>query len=136
MRSDDAIGIEVVKQIRYVIANDHELNLGEYGNRISIIEAGTTPENYLEKIVEQKPDTVVLVDAVDFNAIPGTTKVFKADEITNWSVSTHSSSIKLVMDYLTNGTNAKVFLFGIQPKTVKLGGGERWIQEKELCYED
>ena len=48
--------------------------LAESGT-FDVIDAGTTIENYLGPIIRKKPGTVILVDAVSFEAEPGTYEI-------------------------------------------------------------
>lgn len=87
------------------------------------MDVGEVPENYLEKVVELRPDTILLVDAGDFNAPPGSVKFIDAKELGQRGFSTHSSSLKLVIDYLSRRLQAEILLLGIQPENLEMGAG-------------
>jgi len=109
LRGDDGLGPEILKRLKNQIPT------------LLLFDVGQVPENYLEKIVKQKPDTIVLIDAVDLGAPPGTIKIIEKDGIRNESLSTHNVSLKLVAEYLQKESSADVFLLGIQPKTTEFG---------------
>jgi len=87
---------------------------------IACIDAGVAPENHLEQIVARSPDTVLIIDAVDFNAEPGELRIFPPDGLSG-GLSTHALSLSLVADYLEQRCGASTWLIGIQPAQVTLG---------------
>lgn len=109
LRGDDGIGPEIINRLNNPLP------------RLLLFDVGETPENYLGKIVKQKPDTIVLIDAVDFGSSPGTIKIIEKGDIRNESLSTHNLSLNLVAKYLQKETSADVFLLGVQPKTTEFG---------------
>ena len=109
LRGDDGVGPEIINRLSSPLP------------RLLLFDVGETPENYLGKIVKQKPDTIVLIDAVDLGAPPGTIKIIEKDDIKDESLSTHNASLNLVVKYLQKETSADVFLLGIQPKTIEFG---------------
>ena len=46
------------------------------------------PENYLEKIVKTQPETVLFIDAINFNGDPGEVRIFNPEEIAAGGLST------------------------------------------------
>lgn len=109
LRGDDGVGPEIIKRVENPLPS------------LLLFDVGEAPENYLGKIVKQKPDAIVFIDAVDFDAPPGTIKVVETDDIRNESLSTHNVSLNLVAKYLQKETSADVFLLGIQPETTEFG---------------
>jgi len=108
MRGDDGAGALLAKR---------------FSSRIGplCIDAGTVPENFLEKIVRTQAGTVLIVDAVDFNGTPGELRVFETNDIAAGAISTHSLSLQMAGDYLKTRISARVLLLGIQPATTALG---------------
>lgn len=109
LRGDDGVGPEIIKRVENPLPS------------LLLFDVGEAPENYLGKIVKQKPDAIVFIDAVDFDAPPGTIEVVETDDIRNESLSTHNVSLNLVAKYLQKETSADVFLLGIQPETTEFG---------------
>jgi hydrogenase 3 maturation protease len=101
------------------------------------IDAGSAPENYTGKIRQLKPDTLVIVDAVDFGEKPGNIRIVEEEKIKTQSLSTHSISLKTFIDFIkADLPDLKVVLVGIQPKEVNFGEGLSPEVEKavdELC---
>lgn len=92
-----------------------------------VFDASVSPENYLEKIIKEKPDTVVLIDAVDFGAKPGEFKFLQAQDIKTVNLfATHNASISLTINYLQNNLKADIIILIIQPKSVNFGDKLSW----------
>lgn len=108
MRGDDGVGCKIAEDLKEKLQNE----------KITIINAGTTPENYLEKIVKYNPDLILFIDSADFGCLPGDVKLLKSEELLEAGTSTHNASLKLVFDYLENRTNSTILLLGIQPKKI------------------
>jgi len=109
LRNDDGVGPEIINRLKNPLPH------------LLLFDVGEVPENYLGKIVKQKPDTIVLIDAVDLGGPPGTIKIIEKDDIKDESLSTHNVSLNLVAKYLQKETSADVFLLGVQPKTTEFG---------------
>ncbi len=104
MRGDDAAGIEVIRLLKK-----------RKKTNAVLIDAGTVPENYLNKISETNPDIIILIDAADMQQPPGTVLELSPEDLGCFSFSTHSGSLSLVIDYLKQETKADIRLIGIQP---------------------
>jgi hydrogenase 3 maturation protease len=108
MRGDDGVGSLLIDRL-------------PARHRDRGIDAGMTPENYLGKVARLAPDTVVMVDAVDFGADPGAVRVLDPRALPEGSLSTHALSLGMAAEYLDRRMGAKVVLVGIQPGSVDLG---------------
>ncbi len=105
LRSDDAVGVVLARRLK---------------GKINIIEAGITPENYLNKIIELRPREVWVIDCLDFSASPGQWRIFKAEELkSNHLFFTHNFSLELFCRYLKDTAGLETFILGIQPKSTK-----------------
>jgi len=103
-----------------------------------VIDTGVTPENYTGVITKLKPDTIVLVDAIQFEGAPGEVKLFSGDDLRIGKISTHDVSPKLLIEYLKSSTNATIYVVGVRPKSNKFGEGlsdEAKMAIKELTKE-
>jgi hydrogenase 3 maturation protease len=85
------------------------------------IDAGTAPENYAGKIVKEKPDTVVIVDAVHMDLTPGEYNILKKDDILRCGFTTHDQSPNMFIDYLEKETGADIYMLAVQPNDVSFG---------------
>lgn len=86
-----------------------------------VIDAGIAPENHLEPIVRGEPDTILLVDAVEFGGEPGSIRLLDPRALGPGGLSTHATSLGMVSDYLSARCAARVLLVGIQPGHLRLG---------------
>lgn len=109
MRGDDGAGSFLIEHIQDKIG-------------ALCMDVGITPENFLEKIVKAKPDTLFIVDAIDFQGAPGEIRVFTSDQIFSGTISTHALSLRMIIDYLKGRMTVRVFLIGIQPQSLAFNG--------------
>ena len=110
MKGDDGLGSALVGKIKGKVD-------------AVCIDAGTAPENYVGKIAEEKPDTVLLVDAAHLDGKPGQYEILESDNILKSGFTTHDISPKLFMEYLNSRTKAQIYMLGIQPENVSFGEG-------------
>jgi hydrogenase 3 maturation protease len=79
------------------------------------------PENYLGRIVDADPDEVILIDATEFGAEPGSVALYLPDSAVGGTCSTHAGGLNLLFDYLGQATSARFRLLAIQPVTIEAG---------------
>lgn len=102
-RGDDAAGSLVARKISDTPG-------------VRVIDAQDVPENCLRQVVEQQPDTVVLIDSIDLHSTPGAIALLSKEQTTGYWPSTHRVPLRLLTDYLERETHARVLLIGIQPQ--------------------
>ena len=113
LRGDDGAGPALIREMRPLVSEEN--------SKITLIDAGEAPENYLQKILDPEPDTILLVDAADFKAPPGSFRSIESQESLEQGLSTHNASLKLTIDFLKMSTGAEILLLGIQPENTYLG---------------
>jgi len=86
--------------------------------------SGTTPERVCFHLPEQGFDTVLFLDATEFGGSPGSVVLLDAAGIQSRhpQVSTHKISLGTLAAAMENARAVKVWLLGIQPGSIKLGG--------------
>ncbi|MHC4572676.1 MAG: hydrogenase 3 maturation endopeptidase HyCI [Planctomycetota bacterium] len=109
LRGDDGAGPLICEQLRHAAAS------------ADLIDAGTVPENYIEPIIKKAPHNLVVIDAVNFGAAPGAARIFKPEQLSSISFSTHSPSPRLFIEMITEAIKADVYFIGIQPAHTRLG---------------
>ena len=102
-RGDDAAGSLVVRQLRDLPGT-------------CAIDAQDVPENHWRQAVNQRPNTIVLVDSVNLDSEPGAVAVLDQEQIAEHWPSTHRMPIGVLMSYFERETHARIFLIGIQPR--------------------
>lgn len=85
------------------------------------LDAGSAPENHTGKIVKEKPDTILLVDAIHLGLAPGKYEILKKDQILKSGFSTHDISPHMFIDYLEKQTKADIYMLGVQPENLSFG---------------
>lgn len=109
LKGDDGAGPLVCKKLR-------DLNVDA-----DVIDAATVPENYIQSIIKKAPRNLLIVDALDFSAPPGTIEVFQPERLDSLVLSTHTLSPRLFIDMIRREIDVNVYLIGIQPAQTKLG---------------
>jgi hydrogenase maturation protease len=85
------------------------------------IDAGFIPENHLETVARKKPDSILMVDATDFDAEPGQARLLYPDKVAYSGISTHAGSLRMLAKYLHARTQAPIALLAIQPADTSEG---------------
>ncbi|UCF96975.1 MAG: hydrogenase maturation protease [Spirochaetaceae bacterium] len=119
LRGDDGLGPAFVEQLQDKVD-------------VPCINAGNALENHLGPIIRERPDTVLLVDAVHLNLDPGDARIVDPSRIVHAGLSTHDVSAGLFLDFLVEETGCTVFLLGVQPEQIELGSGISDTIEKTL----
>lgn len=106
LMADDGIGIALTQRLKeslpYVVWN-----------------TATALENYLEKIIKEKPDTLIIIDAVDFGGSPGEIKLLSPLSLKTANLcSTHNISLSLAINYLQSNLKVDIIILAIQPKKI------------------
>lgn len=80
-----------------------------------VIDGGQTPEDQISVVRRMKPDILLLVDAAQLDAEPGTISTVDEDSVvSDFLITTHSLPITFLLDELKQCCGKVVFL-GIQP---------------------
>jgi len=102
---------------------------------ILVFDSGATPENYLGKIIKEKPETLVILDAADFGGAAGEFRVLEAGELRQVNFfSTHNASLSLTINYLQNSIKLDIIVLIIQPKTIAFSDALSPEVEKALLF--
>ena len=108
LKGDDAVGPLIYEQLKGRISTE-------------IIDAGTVPENYIQPIIKKAPENLLIIDAIDFAASPGTIRIFKPNQLNSLIISTHSLSPRVFVDMITQEIDVNVNFLGIQPLGTQMG---------------
>jgi hydrogenase 3 maturation protease len=108
LRSDDGVGAVLAKKL---------------GNRLraTVLDAGSALESFLSPILREAPQTVALIDAVQFDGRKGEVRVFRVADLGTARLGTHGMSPGLFMETLERMGVAHTLLIGIQPGTTTVG---------------
>jgi hydrogenase 3 maturation protease len=109
LKGDDALGPAVCEKLK--------------AEKISaeVIDAATVPENYIQTIIKKAPQNLLVIDAIDFNAEPGTIKIFRTEQLNSLVISTHTLSPRIFIDMILKSIELEVYIIGVQPAQTHLG---------------
>ncbi len=83
---------------------------------VKVFLAGTMPENEIGPIREFHPDHVLMIDAADIGAPPGSYDIIEPGRIQARLFSTHALPLSAVMEFVAQDLKTMVTLVGIQPE--------------------
>ena len=88
-----------------------------------LIDAGSVPENYIQPIIKKAPQSLVIIDAVDFGGSVGEINIFKPEQLNSLVISTHTLSPRIFIDMIRQDIAVDVYFIGIQSAQVRFGEG-------------
>jgi len=103
LRGDDGIGSIIAQNFK-----DHDW---------LSIDCGVIPENFTSIIKKNRPDLVVLIDAVEMDLKSGEFRIISPDKISALHLTTHSMPLSFLIFYLKEFTQELIFI-GIQPEII------------------
>ena len=128
LRKDDGIGIVLLKKL---IQNKKTLP-----KQLEFIDGGTGGMNLLHILPQY--DTVIIIDAVQLNAAPGSYSFFSADEIKvdkkKDLFSTHADQLPQVIQLSRQLKELpkQLYIFGVQPKDTTYGTDLSQVIQKNI----
>ncbi len=122
-RGDDGVGIIFTQYLQ----NTQEFSCANF------IFAYTTPENYLQQIIEIKPKLIVCIDSARMGSGPGDIQWLSPSMLDSFRISTHAFSILMIETYLKNFTQSHFFYIGIEPQQTLPDQGLSHIVENQLA---
>jgi hydrogenase maturation protease len=108
LRGDDAAGL--------LLGQALAAKLG-----VRYLQVEDVPENYLAELRLTEAKNILLVDAADMQAPAGTIRIVEPRRLSEVSLSTHKSSLRLLCDMLADAHGKQVLLLGVQPATLEWG---------------
>jgi len=103
LRGDDGIGSIIAQSFK-----DHDW---------LSIDCGVIPENFTSIVKKNRPNLVVLIDAVEMGLKSGEFRIISPDRISGLHLTTHSMPLSFLISYLKEYTQELIFI-GIQPKII------------------
>jgi len=108
IKGDDAVGPLLIKNLEGKV-------------KFHLMNAEISPENYLGKIVKLYPETIIVIDAMEFGGNPGEIRIIEPGELQEGNISTHNISPKTFVKFINDEIETNVIFIGIQPQSLKLG---------------
>ena len=121
LRGDDGAGPYIASMLRA-------------SQQTAVFDAGTTPENYVEKMIDLKPSYILFIDAADFGGAAGEVRRIGKDEIQDYALSTHAFPLRAIWEIIEQSIPAEVGIIGIQPLDVSFK--EELSKEVRLAAEE
>ena len=113
---DDGAGPELLRRLKEEW-EVKETRLDSQGECF-FIDAGESPEDWLIRIVDFKPDAILVIDAMDLHAEPGSIAILESEALPeSFCYSTHRLPLRTLLQ-LWEKNGSKALVLGIQPKDV------------------
>ncbi len=112
LNGDDAAGVAVVRALKEALTGQP---------RLLLIEAGPSPENFTGPLRRFGPQLVLMVDAANMGAEPGSVRWVEWQDTDGLSASTHSLPPSVLASYLIHELGCRIALLGIQVQQLEFG---------------
>jgi hydrogenase maturation protease len=86
-----------------------------------IIDAQTVPESFLMKIVQRRPESLLLIDTVDLHAPAGAVDILEPAQVSGQGPSTHGPAPLAFLELLHMMHPCRAAVLAIQPKQTNPG---------------
>jgi hydrogenase 3 maturation protease len=100
----------------------------------TVLDCGVVPENFTSVVKQQKPENLIIIDAVEMGLNPGDLRIVPKEKIGVMHISTHGIPIPVLINYLSQNVK-NIFLIGIQPKTMSGKMSQQVINGADLLIE-
>jgi len=90
---------------------------------IDVVESDDVPERDVLRIADANPDVVLLADAVDLGAPPGSVALLEPDALAGYAPTTHRVPLSLIATLIRRAAAADVLVLAIQPGRLTPGAG-------------
>lgn len=112
-RYDDIAGLQVVRNLKKI-----SKNLKSKFD-VFLVEGETAPHTFINEIFEWSPTHLILLDAADLKKAPGTIEFILKEEMHLYSISSHSMSKNLLLDFLyASLLELEIVIIGIQAEHI------------------
>lgn len=123
LRADDAAGLLVGRRLE-------ELSWPPKP-KVEIFFGETAPENLTGVIRQYQPTHLIVLDAAQAGAKPGSINVTDLGHARSGAVyCTHNLPLTVMLGYLRNLTSCQTIILGIEPKSLEFGGSVSPIIER------
>ena len=113
IRYDDIAGLQVVRNLK------KKSKMSKSNKSILLIEGETGPHLFFNEIHDWNPTHVILLDSADLKKKPGTIEFVQREELPYISISSHSYSKQLLLDFLfASILNLEIIIICIQAENI------------------
>ncbi|HJX30351.1 MAG TPA: hydrogenase maturation protease [Thermodesulfobacteriota bacterium] len=125
LRCDDRAGIAFIAQLKEKWCSNTSPE--NFETKRILVEAGEFPEDWFIRILDLKPEVVIVVDAVDIQADPGSVAILGAEDLPeSLCFSTHRLPLKSLLK-LWEENGSKTMIIAIQPENLDFG---EWLSPR------
>jgi len=118
---DDGAGPELLRRLKEEWeVQETRLN---FQGQCFFIDAGDSPEDWLIRIADFKPELILVIDAMDLHSEPGSIAILESEAIPEaFCYSTHRLPLRTLL-HLWEKSGSETLVLGIQPKELAFKEG-------------
>lgn len=121
LRGDDGAGPELLTRLKEK-REPHDSRSKSHAQRF-FVDAGENPEDWFIRILDLKPEVIIVVDAVDMQSQPGSVAVLEPEALPeSFCFSTHRLPLKNLLK-LWEKNGSETLILAIQPKSLEFCQG-------------
>jgi hydrogenase 3 maturation protease len=90
---------------------------------LTVIDAATTPENFVEELIALNPAYILFLDAADFGGAPGEARLIAPADIPDFTLSTHMFPLSAICGLIASVIPAEIRVLGVQIADCSFGEG-------------
>jgi hydrogenase maturation protease len=105
---DDIAGVEIARRLKDAVPWD-------------VYDVQTVPESFLMRIISRDPESLLLVDALDFGAPVGSVEIIQAESVGGQGPGTHGPAPLAFLEIFRMMHPCPRAVLGIQPGTGEIG---------------
>ncbi len=118
---DDGVGPEFITKLKKK-GESQETGSNSHAQQL-FVDAGDSPEDWFIRILDLNPGVIVVADAVDLQAEPGSIAILEPEALPeSFSLSTHRLPLKSLLK-LWEKSGSETFVLAIQPENLEFGHG-------------
>jgi hydrogenase 3 maturation protease len=115
---DDGVGCAVLRRLQDDLAH---MPASDGAAAITLVDAEEVPESHTGVVEAARPTVILLIDAADLGAAPGSLALVEGRRLDSQAAFTHRTPLGPLARYLEERTHAEVLLIGIQPGRLEWG---------------
>jgi hydrogenase 3 maturation protease len=130
LRGDDAIGLEIIKQLRTLLSNSLSISRDQNSihytkykihdtKEVVLIDAETVLENFIGPVIKEQPSHILITDAVlDETKQSGDWMLVEPEQMDSGFHSTHSMPVSLFCEVVKKEISCTIMGIGITPEVM------------------
>ena len=114
LQGDDFLGVAIIQNLKEHIQKDS----------ILLLEGEIAPIDFFPRVQEWDPTHLIIIDAAEFQAKPGTFNLIDHEQMARFTLTSHKRALTLFIDLLTVYLpDLEIIILGVQPELIDFKEG-------------